>query len=198
MTHGAQLEAILLYRGEPVSKKELGSILNISKEDIEKAGEELTSALVGRGISLIDSGDAYTLATASEASKIIEKLEREEYSSELSRPALETLALIAYEGPLPKSKIDYVRGVNANFILRALTTRGLVEKMQDPETPRQTLYKATSELLGHLGISSARELPEYEEARKSLSERLLATQGNDKKQKEMEDLESDPDFEENE
>lgn len=193
MSPSAKLEAILLYKGEPVTKKELSGLLSLSEKEILEAGSDLSSKLEDRGISLVETDDAFALVTAREASHLIERLEREEYSSELSKAALETLALIAYEGPLPKSKIDYVRGVNANFILRSLTTRGLVERIPDPENGRQTLYRTTIELMGHLGITRAEELPEYIEMRKSLAERTAAAMAGDKKEPRVHELEPEPD-----
>lgn len=194
MKTGAQLEALLLYRGQPVSKRELCEILSISGTELAAAAEELRLALEGRGVQLIETEDALALGTAHEAHELIEKLEKEEYSSELSRAALETLALITYEGPVPKSRIDYVRGVNANFILRSLLTRGLIERTIDPKNARHVLYQPTVEFMAHLGIGTPTELPEYAGVRKSLAERLAALESEQKKTNQIiEDLETDPD-----
>ena len=63
-----------------------------------------------------------------------------------------------YKSPVTRSEIDRVRGVNSSYILRALETRGLVERSS---SKRQNEYVPTTELLRHLGIREKTEMPQY-------------------------------------
>src|SRR3989344_8813132 len=95
-------------------------------------------------------------------SAILETITKSELSEELSKSALETLTLVLYRGPVNKSNIDFIRGVNSQFILRNLLVRGLIERVAHETDKRVLLYRATFELLQHLGISRITELPEYD------------------------------------
>ena len=158
----ATIESILFFKGEPMLKKELASILNVSKSEIETALRELEILLTNRGIVLVENGEEITLSTSKESSEIIQKLMKEELERDLSKASLETLPIILYRGPIARSQIDYVRGVNSQFILRNLAIRGLIERIENPNDQRSFLYIPSLLLLQHLGVSKVSELPEYE------------------------------------
>lgn len=101
---------------------------------------------------------------------MLEQIKKEELNKDLSKASLETLSIILYKNGAPRSLIDYIRGVNSNFILRALSIRGLVEKVNDPKDNRRYIYKPTFELLSYMGVTSIEELPDYENVLKNLSE----------------------------
>lgn len=155
------IEAVLYFRGEPVSKKELGKILEISKDTLKEALDILRQKMEGRGVALIETDDDVSLGTAPEASELISQMAKEEISRDLGKAGLETLTIVAYKGPISRSAIDNIRGVNSSFILRNLLIRGLVERVADPNDQRAFLYKPTLDLLRYLGISSIDSLPEY-------------------------------------
>ena len=71
--------------------------------------------------------------------------------------------IIAYKGPLARIEIDYIRGVNSAFVLRNLTMRGLVERIENPKDARSWLYRVSFEFLKYLGLRSIEELPHYME-----------------------------------
>jgi segregation and condensation protein B len=102
------------------------------------------------------------LGTSPEASKLIEQITKEELTKDLGKAALETLSVILYKGPVKRSDIDYIRGVNSTFILRNLLIRGLVEKKQAPDDARASVYSASFELLAHLGVAEIKNLPNFE------------------------------------
>jgi segregation and condensation protein B len=68
---------------------------------------------------------------------------------------------VLYKGPITRAEIDYIRGVNSNFILRNLQVRGLVEKIDNPADQRSYLYKPTFQLLEFMGVTRLEDLPEY-------------------------------------
>ncbi|MFA5934499.1 MAG: SMC-Scp complex subunit ScpB [Candidatus Paceibacterota bacterium] len=156
-----QIEAVLFWKGEPVSIKKLSQIFSKTEEEISITMKILEEKLVGRGITLIFKEDEVTLGTSKEVSEIIEKLTKEELIKDLGKAGLETLSIIIYQGPISRAEIDYIRGVQSNFILRNLMIRGLVEKVTNPKDQRSFFYKPTFEMLSYLGVSKIEEMPEY-------------------------------------
>jgi len=161
----AKIEAILFWKAEPVSLKKLASLLN-EKPDAIKAGlTALEANLKGRGLTLVQTDEEVMLGTAKELSPLIEELTKEELTRDLGKAGLETLSIILYQGPISRADIDYIRGVNSQFILRNLLIRGLIERVDNPKDSRSYLYKSTLQLLSHLGISKIADLPEYDKVR---------------------------------
>ena len=155
------IESILYFKGEPLSKKELAKILEITQETLEEALVSLSQKLEGRGIVLVKSDSEVSLGTSPESSEIIEKFKKEDLEKDLGKAGLETLTIVAYRGPIGRNAIDNIRGVNSSFILRNLMIRGLVERVSDPKDQRAFLYKPTLDLLKYLGIEKVEDLPEY-------------------------------------
>ena len=157
-----KIEAVLFAKGEPVSVRELAGYFGVSESEIERAVGALETDLSQCGVRLMRNGSDVTLASAPEAADVVEKVARDDMDGELSKAAIETLAIILYRGPIPKSRIDHIRGVNSVFILRNLQVRGLIEKLPSSEDRRVNMYLPTFELLAHLGVSKKEDLPEYE------------------------------------
>ncbi len=170
MNISAQLEAILFWKAEPVSIKKLCSLLDVGTDAINSGLQELETALKGRGLTLVRTADEVMLGTAKGISPLIEQLTKEELTRDLGKAGLETLSIILYQGPISRADIDYIRGVNSQFIVRNLLIRGLIERVENPTDARSFLYKTTLQLLSHLGISKIEELPEYEQVRKDIEE----------------------------
>ncbi len=163
------IEAILFFKGEPVSRKKLSEILEAGQVEINEGIEKLKESLQNRGITLIENGNDITLGTAPELSKLIEDLQKEELNKELSKAALETLSIILYKNGVSRAEIDYIRGVNSSFTLRALSVRGLVEKTVDEKDNRRFIYKPSFELLSFMGVKSVEELPDWAEVNNSVN-----------------------------
>ena len=168
MNLSAKLEAILFWKAEPISLKKLASLLNTDVQDIKNGLVELENALKGRGLTLVQTDDEVMLGTSKELSSLIEQLTKEELTRDLGKAGLETLSIILYQGPISRADIDYIRGVNSQFIVRNLLIRGLVNRVDNPKDARSFLYKTSLELLSHLGIGKIEELPEYEQVRKDI------------------------------
>ncbi len=166
----AKIEAILFWKAEPITISKIAKILNEPEAKIFASLDCLSRSLESRGLTVVRKNDEVALGTAPEASSIIEQLTREELSRDLGKAGLETLTIILYRAPVARAEIDYIRGVNSNFILRALQIRGLVEKINNPEDGRSFLYQPTIELLQHLGISRIEELPDYQTTTEKLKE----------------------------
>lgn len=161
MTLDAYIESILFFKAEALSIKKLAEILNAKEGMIEDALVVLQERLRGRGVVLLRKEDKVMLGSSPEAGVLIEKMIKDELSKDLGKAGLETLAIVLYRGPVTRSMIDYIRGVNSTFILRNLLVRGLVEKIPNPDDQRSLLYRPTFELLAHLGVAKIEDLPEY-------------------------------------
>ncbi|MBI2033764.1 MAG: SMC-Scp complex subunit ScpB [Candidatus Liptonbacteria bacterium] len=159
----ASLEALLFIQGEPIAKKRIGKILNLPLEDLEKVLGELEKRLheESRGLSLVLDAEKVQLVTKSKFRNLLESFAKEELSEELTPASVEALSIISYLGPISRSQLDFIRGVNSTFILRNLLIRGLVERTPHPKSPNTYLYSPSFQLLRHLGLKNKEELPEY-------------------------------------
>ena len=161
MTLEAKIEAILFWRGEPVALEKLAEILEQPQSEIEAALKNLENNLQNRGITLIRKDAEVMLGTSPEASALIEKLTKDELSSDLGKAGMETLSVIIYKGPITRRQIDFIRGVNSTFILRHLMIRGLIERVTNPNDERSFLYRPTFQLLSLLSLSKIEDAPNY-------------------------------------
>jgi segregation and condensation protein B len=157
-----KIEALLFFNADPMRISKLAEYLNVDQLDIREGLESLKISLSERGVNLIIKDDSALLVTSQEVSDIIQKMKREEFVKDLSKAALETLAVVIYRGPIKRSEIDYIRGVNSQFILRLLLIRGLIEKETNPQDERGFLYKPTFDLLSLLGLGKTSEIPQFE------------------------------------
>ncbi|MDQ5928168.1 MAG: segregation and condensation protein [Patescibacteria group bacterium] len=169
MTPASQLESVLFFKSEPLTAKELAKMLGMSEAEVKDAAESLKTNLQGRGLTLISEGDAYMLATAPEASQLIERITKEELEKDPGKAGMEVLAIILYQGPQTRAQIDHIRGVNSTFALRQLMIRGLLDRIDNPTDQRSFLYKPTLQLLSFLGVSSTSELPDFEKTKEMLA-----------------------------
>jgi segregation and condensation protein B len=160
-----KIEAILFWKAEPVSVKKLAQLVGTDAAGLEVGLTDLEESLQGRGIALVRTEDEVMLGTAKDLSPLIEELTKEELTRDLGKAGLETLSIILYQGPISRANVDYIRGVNSQFIIRSLLIRGLIERVDNPQDQRSFLYKPTLQLLAHLGVSKITDLPDYAQVR---------------------------------
>ncbi len=163
-----KIEALLFALGRPLSRSELIKMVPGSAEEIDTAIERLV-ARQGSGIIVVDDGREVELRTSGGSAAVVERVRKEEYSREIGRAGLEVLAAVIYRGPLSRSEIDFIRGVNSSQTLRTLTLRGLLRRIPNPKDERSFLYEPTTELLAELGVARSTELPEYKDVRQKLT-----------------------------
>ncbi len=164
-----KLESLLFYKGEPERRSTLAALLEVSLEELDTTARLLSASLAERGIRLLAVDDELELVTAPEASEVILRLRKNELTKDLGKAGAETLAIILYSGPLSRTQVDHIRGVNSTFIIRNLEVRGLIERVINPANARQSLLRATPDLLKHLGVTSVDELPDRGSIRASLA-----------------------------
>lgn len=168
----AALEALFFYYGEPLDVKKISKLLDIKESEGDMLIKELSEKIEAdekSGLTLLKDGNFYQLVTKPSVAWLGKKLIQEEFKEELTPAALETLSIIAYLGPAPRSTIDYVRGVNSSFILRNLLVRGLVERRVQATRKNVFEYSVSFDCLKHLGLEKIEDLPEYEKYKNILT-----------------------------
>lgn len=156
------LEAVLFASGRPLGVRKLSEITEASTEEVENALEELSQRLeTSSGLMLQEYGHNFELVTKPNAAEAVKKVVKDEEQGELTRASLEALTILAYRGPMTRPELEQVRGIQSAMILRNLMIRGLVEQ-KDDERLGQPTYAVTFDFLKHLGLSSVKDLPDYE------------------------------------
>lgn len=161
----AAIEALLFYYGEPIEIKRIAKLLEFKEEECSALIDELSASFAAReesGFMLLKNDGKVQIATKTTFSWILKRIGEDEFKEELTPAALETISIIAYLGPITRSVIDYIRGVNATFILRNLLIRGLIGRQLQQGKKNIYEYTVSFDFLKHLGIRSVEDLPEYQ------------------------------------
>lgn len=166
------IEAILFATAEPQTYASLAKQLGVETDAIDSAVKELVASYEGHGVAVVELNQVVSLATRSEHSALIEAIRKEELSKDLSKASAETLAVIAYTPGVSKSQIEFIRGVNVSYSLRALMMRGLIESKG---AGRAITYHPTLDLLEHFGVTSIEQLPDYVETKTKIATLLTGT-----------------------
>lgn len=173
----SQLESLLFISPKPLTLKKLVEVTRYSLEDVALALEQLlqNTNTSQRGVRIILHDEKYMMTTSEDHRELVDRFVKDDLTSELTKPALETLTIIAYRGPITKAELELIRGVNCSLILRNLMMRGLVESKEDKKN-MQTYFNVTLQFLRHLGLTQIFDLPEYETLRTNENiEKLLKT-----------------------
>lgn len=161
----AALHALLFASGEPIEKRQLAKLLEMTDEEFAIVLSTLSNSLKGSGVTVIETEDNVELRTTPDASFVVKKLRENELARDLGKSSLETLAVIAYHTGATRSDIDWVRGVNSSTSIRTLLMRGLIDGKEDEHDKRRIHYSLTIEALAHLGITHIDDLPRSSELR---------------------------------
>lgn len=167
----SQIESLLFISNRPLTARRLAELIDAKEDEAANALEELRAQTnrEERGVHLVKVGNSYQVATRGEHAKLVAGFVKEELVGEMTKPQLETLTIVAYRGPVSKTELEQIRGVNCSLILRNLMIRGLVEEIAqgDAQGGSEGLgsmvrkYQVTHEFVRHLGLSGVEELPEY-------------------------------------
>lgn len=170
----AILESLLFAAGEPVALAQLANALdNVPRESIRKALAEMAAEYGsgGRGVILEEIAGGYQLRTPREHALYVRRLLAAK-PPRLSRPLLETLAIIAYRQPITRPEIEQLRGVDTGGVLDTLLERALIKIAGRKEAPgRPMMYATTSEFLELFGLKDLESLPDLAEFRAIEAER---------------------------
>lgn len=158
----AVVEAILFAAPEPVRPHDVASAFGVSSDTVVEMIEDLRRSYAERdgGVEVRRVGDAYRIYTRAEHADAVGHFANRSRIGRLSRPALETLAIVAYKQPVTRAEISRVRGVNVDSVLATLQERGLVAEVGRDDAPgRAPVYGTTPLFLEKIGSSSVSELP---------------------------------------
>ncbi|NCF75326.1 MAG: hypothetical protein GWO87_02470 [Xanthomonadaceae bacterium] len=180
----SKIESILFVANKPLSVGKIAQFVEADKKSVKQALSELVEEYKekNKGIIIVKNLISYQMTTNPINANIIKKFLKDEISGELTQPALETLTIIAYRGPISKPELEQIRGVNCGLILRNLRIRGLIQQSQGKDLkkkigskennflpnflPEDLYYNISFDFLKFLGIASVEELPEFEKLSK--------------------------------
>jgi segregation and condensation protein B len=156
----AKLEALLFVAPGAVAPAQLAAALALPVNEVEKGLVELEAQVQQGGLRLQRHHGRVQLTTAPETAPLVERFLGLEATSHLSRAALETLAIIAYQQPVTRPEVDSIRGVNSDGVLKSLLSKGLVQEVGRAERPgRPILYSTTPDFLQYFGLNTLTDLP---------------------------------------
>lgn len=157
----ARIEARLFSENAPVALAKLEKQLGISSSELAEGLSVLGEKLIGTGLALVHTETEAALAISSVCSREIEESYAAELERDIGEAGLEVLSIVLYRGPSTRTDIEYIRGVNSSSTMRTLLQRGLIERAPNPKDAREYLYRPTTDLLAHLGVTKADDVPEY-------------------------------------
>ncbi len=170
-----KLEALLFLAGDAVSKKELIRLLGQNNtEDLDKCIDDLKKIWQGRGLAIMTTLTHVQMVTSPVVADFVAKYLAEE-TRKISAAAAETLAIIAYRGPVTMHEIDALRGVDSRRVVTHLQQRALV-RAANQKIPAK--YVITEEFLRQLGVIKTDDLPNFEELSQDDKIEQLLNQAN--------------------
>lgn len=168
------LEALLFSSDQPLTLALLSESIDTDAEVIRGALHELGEAYAAReaGVELREIAGGWMLVTTPAQAEWVGRMLRGKRKMRLSRPALETMAIVAYKQPVTKTEIESIRGVDASGVLTTLLERNLVTiRGRSKVVGRPLLYGTTPEFLDYFGLNDLSELPRPEELRALIAAR---------------------------
>jgi len=172
----AVIESLLFVASEPQEIATLAKSLNVTRKNVEQALDYLTESRDGRGVFVQRIGERVQLATVPDAGPYIEQFLDVEYG-QLSRAALETLAIIAYRSPVTRAVVEAVRGVNSDHAVATLLARGLIDEMgRAPGPGRPVLFAPAVRFLEYFGLQRTDDLPPLPPMEEGLADLTEAAQ----------------------
>lgn len=159
------VEGLLFANGDPLPLEKLAEILELDRKTTRLILNNMSMNYQNskRGIMLREIDGSYQLCTRFEHYEYIRKLFEPRQKQALSQAAFETLAIIAYNQPVTRAKIEMIRGVNSDSAVIRLVERNLVRESGRLDSPgRPMLYETTEEFLRSFGFKSPADLPVLE------------------------------------
>jgi segregation and condensation protein B len=147
---------------QPLPTVSLAAAVGHPAAEVERALTELAEEYdeQGRGFDLREVGGGWRFYTRAELAPVVEAFVLDGQQARLTQAALETLAVVAYQQPVSRSRVSSIRGVNVDGVMRTLVTRGLVEEAGQDPTTGAILYRTTGYFLERIGLTSLDQLPE--------------------------------------
>ncbi|MDR1651918.1 MAG: SMC-Scp complex subunit ScpB [Synergistaceae bacterium] len=162
-----QIEALLFVSPQPVTESELSAALGLSTQAVSKAMANLKSLCdEERGITILKLAGGWQMATAPDLESTVAAFQGNMISQRvrLSKAALETLAVTAYNQPVTRSEMEEIRTVRCDRVIDTLLKHGLVRVAgRKKSVGNPLLYRTTDRFLELFGLDSIASLPTLEE-----------------------------------
>jgi segregation and condensation protein B len=168
------LEALLFAAAEPLTVDQLAEACEVEPALVTEGLAALAAEYDrdGRGVRVVEEAQGFIVITRPDYAPWVARLLRGRKKMRLSRPALETLAIIAYKQPVTKSEVDAIRGVDSSGVLNTLLERELVTiRGRSKALGRPLLYGTTGDFLSYFGLRDLTDLPRVEELKAIVGER---------------------------
>lgn len=168
------IEGMLFLSGdEGLTIKQISSVLQIGKQEATTYVDELIQVINERavkGFELVNFGGVFKLITFSSHHEFYQRM-IEQNENTLSNAALETLAIIAYNQPVTRVRIEEIRGVGCDAMIRKLAAKALIKEVGREDTPgKPILYGVTDEFMDAFSLTSLDELPELKEMKEDFDQ----------------------------
>ncbi len=157
------IEALLFAAGDEVKAENIAEVTGISLREVSGVMNRMMDRYnkEPRGIMIRRIDDAYQLCTRKEYYEDIKSYFEPRHMSYLSNPAMEALAIVAYNQPITRAQIESIRGVNCDSVITRLLDKRMICEVGRSDAPgRPALFGTTPEFLRALGFSSLDELPQ--------------------------------------
>ncbi len=177
------LEALLFVAGEPLTLREMAQATGEKNSTIKRALNRLSSHYAeGHGLCLLRMGGGWQMVTAESVAENVASF-RETFQNQrvrLSKPALETLSVIAYNQPVTRAEIEEIRGVRCDRVLDTLIRLGIIRVAgRKKATGNPLLYRTTGRFLEVFGLESIASLPSMEDLSELFHEEDIKPEGGD-------------------
>jgi len=162
----ALVEAILFMEGEALDEGTIARISSLSKEKVIAALENLEKryASENNALELSRISGAVMISVKRELWENLKERYGKKSEAKISRAAMETLSIVAYQQPVTRAEIEKIRSVSADNMIRLLLEKGLVREVGKKDIPgRPVLYGTTKEFLKIFNLNSISDLPKLNE-----------------------------------
>ena len=159
------IECLLFAAGEPLAPKELAKLTEADEAAVHEAVRFLRDRYIqaDSGLQIIEIAGGYQMGTRPEFAPMVGKM-LAPHANRLSRPALETVTIVAYRQPCTQVEIEAIRGVASDGVLKTLLDRELIKEAGRKQTPgRPILYTTTDGFLHYFGLAGLDDLPVLDE-----------------------------------
>jgi len=161
------IEALLFVSEKPVMLEQIKEVIGtVDIQEIRQLMNALHHEYTERksGMSILEIAGGYQMLTNAEYAIYVKRFYHSRHKEKLSKPALETLAIIAYKQPVARLDVELIRGVNSDGVIDHLLEKGLIKITGRKDVPgRPYIYGTTKEFLEYFGLKSLADLPKLED-----------------------------------
>ncbi len=163
----AVIEALIFTSERPISIDQIRNVLDsLEPSEIRALIEQMKSEYEqsNRGMRIVEVAGGFQMTTLPMLAPFLRKLYKQRRVERLSKPALETLAIIAYKQPVSKLEIETLRNVNVDGVMESLLEKSLIRITGRKKAPgRPFVFGTTRQFLEYFGLKSLEELPKLED-----------------------------------